>query len=139
MKNLAKGSCNCGNVSFEIQVELTDVYLCHCTICRKSTGSSAIAVTVVKNENFQWLSGESFIKCWQKPNHDWQTSFCTECGSPLPGKNDEKTTYIPVSLLDTGNEKLSVKHQMFTDSKASWVAISEHGTIHQNEFSTKKA
>ncbi|UTW44327.1 GFA family protein [bacterium SCSIO 12696] len=120
MNKLAKGSCNCGCVEFEISLNLKDVYICHCSICRKSTGSGGIAVSVVPNENFNWAAGQEYIKTWHKPNHDWETSFCTNCGSPLPGKNDESSTYIPVSLLNSGSENLKIKKHLFLDSCAVW-------------------
>lgn len=128
------GSCNCGSVTFQVKTELTDIYMCHCSICRKSTGSGGIAVAIVKNEELEWLSGESLAKTWHKPNHDWQTTFCTECGSPLPGKNDDNSTYIPTSLLDTGTEKLKVVHHLYVGSKASWEVISDGGKLHENKF-----
>ena len=134
MSDPIRGACNCSSVTFQINTELTDVYMCHCSICRKSTGSGGIAVAIVKNQDFVWLSGQSLAKTWHKPNHDWQTTFCTQCGSPLPGKNDDNTTYVPVSLLDSGSEKLSVKHHLFVDSKAHWEVIADEGKLHQNEF-----
>lgn len=52
---IATGSCNCGSVKFGINTEISDVYVCHCSICRKSTGSGGIAVTIVRNGNFSWI------------------------------------------------------------------------------------
>jgi len=34
---MARGECNCGAVQFEIDADLTDVFVCHCSICRRST------------------------------------------------------------------------------------------------------
>ena len=129
-----KGSCNCGSVKFEIRKPVSDVYVCHCSICRKSTGGGGIAVTIVNNDCFSWLEGQRFIKTWSKPNHDWQASFCSECGSPLPGKNDDVASYIPVSLLDTGFETLRIKHHLFVDSKAPWEEIGDDAQKHKNNF-----
>lgn len=131
---LVKGSCNCGAVKFGIKKEISDVYICHCSICRKSTGGGGIAVAIVSNENFSWIEGSSVIKTWVKPNHDWQTSFCQNCGSPLPGKNDDSATYVPVGLLDSGYQDLQVKHHLFVGSKADWERISDEGVQHQANF-----
>jgi len=87
------GECNCGTVSFELLTTVTDVCICHCSICRRNTGGSGIAVTIVSNEKLKWLTGESNINTWSKPGHDWQASVCVTCGSPLPGKNNEETLY----------------------------------------------
>ncbi|MEW9799723.1 GFA family protein [Alteromonas sp. CYL-A6] len=130
----AAGSCNCGAISFSVMTPLTTVFICHCSICRKSTGSGGIAVTVVDNEAFKYDSGVELVRTWVKPNHDWLTNFCDICGSPLPGKNDPKRLYIPVSLLDSGYKDLEVKHHIFVDSKASWEQIGDSGKQHKNSF-----
>ena len=132
-----KGSCNCRAVQFDVVTQISDVYVCHCSICRKSTGSGGIAVSIVKNDDFSWEEGEEFIVTWQKPNHDWQSNFCKKCGSPLPGKNDEKTIYIPVDLLDSGNDNLVVRHHLFVASKGSWQIIQDEGIQHQENFSSE--
>ncbi len=83
---MARGECNCGAVQFEIDADLTDVFVCHCSICRRSTGSNGIAVVVVPNDRLRWVQGEDHIVMWSKPNADWQTWFCRVCGSPVPGR-----------------------------------------------------
>ena len=129
------GQCNCGAVSFSIDATMSDVYVCHCSLCRRSTGSAGIAVGVVAKETFRWLTGEEQIKTWRKPNHDWQTSFCRCCGSPLPGTNDDQRMYVPVSLLTTGTENLRVAHHMFVGSKAEWEEIGDDGQQHDGHIS----
>lgn len=37
------GSCLCGEVTFEIEGDFEDFYLCHCERCRKDTGSAHAA------------------------------------------------------------------------------------------------
>ncbi|MBT1065086.1 GFA family protein [Bowmanella sp. Y26] len=130
----ATGSCNCGAVAFAVKVPLHSVFICHCSICRKSTGSGGIAVTIVPKQALHFIGNTEQIKKWEKPNHDWLTQFCNSCGSPLPGKNDENTYYIPVSLLDSGYENLEVKHHLFVDSKANWEEIGMMGKQHKEAF-----
>ena len=131
---MPKGQCNCGEVTYQVDAELTDVYICHCSICRRATGSAGIAVTVTDNENFQWLKGEEYITNWQKPNHDWEISFCKNCGSPLPAKNSETNMFIPVGTLTSGDEKLKVAHHIWVGSKANWEEIGDDGKQHIEAF-----
>ena len=130
----ATGSCNCGAIAFSVYQPLSGVFICHCSICRKSTGSGGVAVTIVKNENLLITRGEGLIKYWKKPAHDWLTQFCRECGSPLPGKNDDNHVFIPVSLLDSGYENLKVEHHLFVDSKAPWEELGVSGKQHPGQF-----
>jgi hypothetical protein len=73
---MARGECNCSAIGFEIRAELSDVFVCHCSICRRATGSSGIAVVVVDNADFRWSRGEEYVTSWKKPDADWQMSFC---------------------------------------------------------------
>ena len=131
---MAVGECNCGAVGFEISTELSDVYVCHCSICRRATGSNGIAVVVINNEDFKWTRGKEFIQSWQKPASHWQTWFCGQCGSPVPGHNDETRMFVPAGLIFTGDEALSVKHHIWVDSKAPWDEISGAGRQHPKAF-----
>ena len=128
------GMCNCGEVAFEITSQIKEVYFCHCSICRRNTGSNGIAVVITGNESFRWVKGEKYIKTWVKPNHDWETSFCTNCGSSLPGKNDDSRMYIPAGILPEENEKLKIAHHIWVGSKADWDEIGEHGVQHMEAF-----
>lgn len=128
------GECNCGAVSFEIAVTVEDVYICHCSICRRNTGGPGIAVSIVSNNDIRWLTGNSNITTWSKPNHDWQCSFCRTCGSPLPGRNDEANYYVPVSLLNCDEDQLRVAHHIYVDSRARWEVIADSGKQHSGAF-----
>ncbi|MCW8880489.1 MAG: GFA family protein [Kangiellaceae bacterium] len=131
---MPKGQCNCGEVAYQVNVELKDVYVCHCSICRRATGSGGIAVTVISKENFQWTKGEEFLANWQKPNHDWENSFCKNCGSLLPAKDSDTHIYIPVGTLTSGDGDLRVAHHIWVGSKANWEEIGDDGKLHYENF-----
>ena len=96
---MASGACNCGAVAFEITCDLSGVFVCHCSICRRATGSNGIAVVVADNDAFRWIRGEDHIATWKKPDTDWQMWFCPTCGSPVPGINDETRMFVPAGLI----------------------------------------
>ncbi|NRD72052.1 GFA family protein [Shewanella sp. VB17] len=131
---MVTGECNCGEVAFEIASSITDVFICHCSICRLATGSNGIAVIVINNSDFRWIKGRKLIHTWDKPGHNWQTSFCQHCGSPLPGADDSSRMYVPVGLITQGGENLKVAHHIWVDSKAIWDQISDSGKQHQKAF-----
>ena len=131
---MAKGECNCGSVKFKIDTQLTDVYVCHCSICRRATGVHGIAVVVFKNSEFHWIQGQEQITKWKKPDADWHISFCNVCGSPLPAENDDDSMFAPAGLITEGGDDLSVKHHFFVDSKAHWHAIGDGGKQHPDRF-----
>lgn len=131
---MALGECNCGAVAFEISADLSGVFVCHCSICRRSTGSNGIAVVVIDNNAFRWIRGEELIAAWKKPDADWQTWFCRICGSPVPGINDESRMFVPAGLISNGGESLAVIHHVWVDSKAVWDEIGDSGQRHREAF-----
>ena len=132
---MARGQCNCGAVAFEISADLSGVIVCHCSICRRSTGSNGIAVVVIDNDAFRWTRGEEQIATWKKPDADWQTWFCRNCGSRLPGQNDESRMFVPAGLISDGGDALRVVHHIWVDSRAVWDEIGDSGKQHHEGFS----
>jgi len=131
---MASGECNCGAVTFELSADRSGVFVCHCSICRRSTGSNGIAVVVTDNEAFRWIRGEEHIATWKKPDSEWQTWFCRICGSRLPGANDESRMFVPAGLLSDDVDDLRVIHHIWVDSKACWDEIGDSGRQHAGAF-----
>jgi hypothetical protein len=131
---MASGECNCGAVAFEIDADLSGVFVCHCSICRRSTGSSGIAVVLVPKDQFRWVRGEDHIATWKKPATDWQKWFCRDCGSPVPGENDATTIFVPAGCLTSGGDALRVVHHIWVGSKAVWDEIGDSGKQHEEAF-----
>ena len=127
---MASGECLCGAVRYAIDGDLSGVYVCHCSICRRSTGSSGIAVVVVPKTQFRWLAGQEHIASWSKPGADWHTWFCRVCGSRVPGENDPKTMFVPAGSISEGGNGLKVIHHIFVGSKAVWDEIGDAGQQH---------
>lgn len=126
--------CNCGSVAFKIKTPLSEIYVCHCSICRRFSGSNGVAVVVLRNQDFSWLRGKDDIRVWKKPDADWEANFCAICGSALPGKNDNERMFVPAGMLPNDIEGLKVSHHIFTGSKASWDEIGDAGTRHDGHF-----
>ncbi len=131
------GACCCGAVAFEIHSQPKDIYCCHCSICRRSTGVQGVAVVVVPNASFAWTQGQAQIRHWAKPDADWEKNFCALCGSPLPGPNDPEHTYVPAGLITQGGEGLRVAAHIFTDDKASWFEPGDGAPRHGQHFQRK--
>ncbi len=128
------GRCNCGAVEFAIDSEISDVIICHCSICRKFTGNNGVAVVIVANAAFRWTRGEDKISRWVRPIGDWQSCFCRVCGSSLPVINDEARMAIPAGLISDGGQSLKVTHHIWVDSKADWDEICGSGKQHRESF-----
>ena len=70
------GSCHCGAVKFEADVDATDAMQCNCTICTKLGG----LITIVKPEAFRLRSGERDLSYYEWGGKTAKRYFCKACG-----------------------------------------------------------
>lgn len=118
---VARGSCLCKQVTYEVEVPFERFYYCHCMRCRKATGSPHASNGFAKPEAFRWLSGRELVKRYDLPEAKrFGLQFCTNCGSKVPHPTRDGTRFvIPMGSLD---EDPGVKPQaiVFWGSRAPW-------------------
>lgn len=121
------GKCLCGDVEFVCNLESNPlkIYQCHCSLCKKQTGSSANSATIISATNFKWTH-EGSIKTWQKDT-GYNSHFCDNCGSPVPNLFAKKYYWIPVGLLELNNDKdfVQVAVDFCLSAKSSWHKTNE--------------
>ena len=121
-----QGKCLCGEVRFELSGELPNLYQCHCSLCRKVTGSSANAAFRVERTQLRWCAGEQLVHKYESES-GFKSHFCSRCGSPLPNLTaNDSAWWVPVGLLE-GGEGLRVGAHVFVASRAPWDVIPESG------------
>ncbi len=115
-----EGSCLCGEVTFEIEGEFERFFVCHCSYCRKDTGSAHAANLFAKNSVLRWLTGQANVKSFNLNSTHHVKSFCSNCGSALPSTKMGGDVYIvPAGCLD-GEVGMKPEAHIFTASQASW-------------------
>ena len=121
-----QGKCLCGGVSFSLSGELPNLYQCHCSLCRKVTGSSSNAAFRIDRDQLSWNSGEELIQEYQSET-GFKSHFCSRCGSPLPNLTAQDSAWwVPVGLLE-GDQGLQVGAHVFVGSRAGWDVVAESG------------
>ncbi|KAF5056342.1 GFA family protein [Anaerotignum sp.] len=115
-----KGSCLCGEVTFEIEGEFDNFFLCHCERCRKDTGSAHAANLFSSTAELRWLSGEDKAKTFNFRSEGHIKSFCINCGSALPNfQFDGQLLVVPAGCIDSD---INIKPQghIYYANRASW-------------------
>jgi len=95
-------------------------YHCHCSRCRKASGTGH-ASNLFMQGTLTWSSGQELIRSYKVPEAERFTStFCEVCGSRVP-RFIEKLgmVFIPAGSLDDEPE-LRPEARIFLDSRAGW-------------------
>jgi hypothetical protein len=130
------GSCLCGAVRFEFTKPAGPFELCHCTRCRKVTGSAFFSGLYVRGEDFRYVQGKDLITTYEAPilrePPPYRASFCSRCGSPVPNpeppplrtRSRTGLLEIPAGLLDDDPGMKPDKH-IFIEHNAPWFEIAD--------------
>ena len=97
-----KGSCFCGQASYEFSGNLGVFQYCHCSRCQKITGSAHASNLFVAPDKFKWLSGENNVGRYDPPDTKYYaTAFCKTCGSFMPWLSKSgQVVIVPAGSLD---------------------------------------
>ncbi len=115
------GSCLCQGVGYEIHGHLNTFLYCHCSRCRKVTGSAFAANLMVAPKDFRWTRGEELVGRFELAGaRFFATGFCTRCGSSLPWlTQNAQTVVVPAGSLD-GDPQVKPGGNIFCASRGSW-------------------
>ena len=126
------GQCLCGNVKFEVDGKVSELYKCHCSRCRKYTGTSNSTMFATAIRNLTWLAGLDSISYYTAPT-GFHGAFCTVCGSPLPKLRWEKIYLVPAGSLTEAPAFEKAVH-LHTISKADWDEITDDYPQYEREL-----
>ena len=94
------GSCQCGKVTFDVDMQIDKVISCNCSRCRRL--GSLLAGT--KKENFTLKSGKDVLTDYKFNKHVINHYFCSTCGiqpyAAGKGRDGSDMVMINVRCLD---------------------------------------
>jgi hypothetical protein len=118
------GSCHCGAITFEAEIDPANVNVCHCTDCQTLSGGPYRASVPVPPDKFHILSGTPtiYVKTAESGNKRVQ-AFCGKCGSPIyAGALDNPAAPFNVRVgVIRQRDELVPRKQLWGRSRQSWV------------------
>ncbi len=115
-----QGSCLCGAVTLEVHGKIDSIIHCHCSKCRKSSGTAYATNGFVDKNDVSIKAGHEFIAAYEtspgKKRH-----FCKVCASPIFSSNQEVPDKLRLRLgiLDSDIVERPGSHN-FVSSRANW-------------------
>ena len=114
------GSCLCGAIKVELTGSIDDIIHCHCSLCRKNSGTAFATNGFVNVSEFKLIDPTNKIGFYEfkagRKRH-----FCSNCASPIYSSNADNPNKIRIrlGLLDSPISERPMSHN-FVSSKANW-------------------
>jgi hypothetical protein len=113
------GGCLCGAVRYRLDGMPLDAGLCHCTLCRRSTGAPVVAWGTWRLDALSWLRGRP---------HDFASSakgkrrFCPRCGTQLTFAHADAPALVDVTLASLDDpETVRPEYHIWVASRIGWM------------------
>lgn len=117
------GSCHCGAITFEADIDPNAATLCHCTDCQTMSGTAFRTSVPAKRETVKMLSGKpkEYVKIAESGNRRIQ-AFCQDCGTALYAAPADGG---PIVMLRVGaiKQRTQIKphRQVWARSAVGWL------------------
>lgn len=123
MVEIVTGGCLCGAVRYEIRGPFLRAGHCHCSRCRRHSGTAMSTQGRVRREDFRLIHGLESVCNYRVEGHA-SKAFCEVCGSSLFGGDwpDGHEVSIRLGSLDD-DPPVAPQFHTFVEAKASWDEI----------------
>jgi hypothetical protein len=119
------GRCLCGGVRYAIAGDIGPAVFCHCSQCRRASGSAFAANASIRTADFSCTQGQDLIREFESSPGKLR-AFCSACGSPLFARHPASPEVMRLRLgtLDQADD-IEVRGHIWTGSGAGWYHIAD--------------
>jgi hypothetical protein len=121
-----RGGCLCGGVRFEVTAPFRRANHCHCSRCRKHSGTFGLTQGRVPREGFRLVQGEELLRIYD-PGGAVKV-FCSRCGSSLFGGTWPEGPEVSIRLGSLDDDPgIHPQYHSFVADRASWDELPDDG------------
>jgi hypothetical protein len=122
-ERVLSGGCLCGAVQYQVQDAFRYAMNCHCSQCRRATGSAFKPFGGIERDKFTVTKGTTTLSINGAP--DGHDAFCKSCGSLLYSvvRNGAYVHVTYGTLADAPT--LCPTAHIYVGSKAPWFTITD--------------
>jgi len=118
------GSCLCGDIAYEVEIDAGRILNCHCTRCQKTHGAAFGTYAFAVGETLKFTKGESLLQEYKTASGS--RAFCSRCGSRLMSFTENRTDYLGIVLACVDGEvDAKPRANIFIENKAAWFTPAE--------------
>ena len=119
-----QGRCHCGEITYEADVAVGTVNVCHCRDCQMLSGTAFRAGVPAPAGGFRILTGKprQYIKVADSGARRVH-AFCGTCGSPVysSAEHNPKSYTLRLGALGTPDALGRPVRQIWTKRRLSWI------------------
>ena len=114
------GSCLCGSLTYTLQGAISNIIHCHCSLCRKATGSAYATNGFIQAQDFALTDKQNTLTFFES-KAGTRKYFCRHCGTPIysANPNTPERYRLRIGSLDSDICERPMSHN-FVTSKANW-------------------
>lgn len=117
------GGCLCGAVRYEVRGAFVRAGHCHCSRCRRHSGTAVCTQGRVNRVDFRLVSGSEWVRSY-RPNGGSVKAFCKECGSSLFGGTWPDGPEVSIRLGSVGGDPgIRPQYHTFVAFREPWDEI----------------
>ena len=129
MTLILTGRCSCGTVQYAVEDAFEYALNCHCSRCRRATGSAFKAFGGIRRSQLSVVQGQGqLLTVGDELTHD---ARCGRCGSLLYSQvRQGQYAHVTLGTLDDRPSLAPTAH-IFVGSKAPWFTITDDLPQHE--------
>jgi hypothetical protein len=118
------GGCLCSGVRYQVRGRMTEIWACHCSQCRRTTGNF-FASSNADRADLQLVVDDTLR--WYRSSDTAERGFCNRCGSNLFWRRtapDDQTISITAGSIDPPT-LLRLAAHIFVADKSDFYEIAD--------------
>lgn len=122
---MLEGHCLCGGIRYEIDGEVGPIDFCHCSYCRRASGSAFASNANLARDAFHIRQGAELLREFESTPKKFR-SFCSACGSPIYARHEAAPQLLRLRVGTLTSDPGSRPSGHFdVASKAPWFSIAD--------------
>ncbi len=127
MSRSFSGGCLCGAIRYDCQAEPVMAGHCHCSVCRKLSGTGHCSMLAVPSDSVTFSGAPRYHQYTADSGNEVKRGFCCDCGSPIVAHNEKGMVGLTALCASSLDDPSVFQPSMvvYADRAVAWDAIDD--------------